>query len=376
MNIYLYGNCQTTALMNMIREDHPDWTAASFDVSQWPNASDQVINAHLERARQADLVIAQPVGAYQGRPGLSTDALRTVMRDGAAMITMPSIVFEGTHGAFTYLPDRLGGFRMDYHNSHTIEMFIRGYHWDDVCLLQGSPGFYSKAFVDGGIEASLTELRHREEMNQTTVKVAPLIDAYCRSMVVMNTMNHPNRFLLSHVLNQIYQAMAERPVAKDQGVDYLPDPFIPPLPTVLAQLGFPDDRPHYSVNGSSLTRTGYLRESLAYYGRLRRDSLVRAFSTARGVGFLAAYHNGRGALAVPSLDLALHRRPLEEGALVSAAFGALFKREPGALEREKHVAAIHHLGLDQWFAILLDAEEFTLRYSAVSAPPAPVSPRE
>ena len=365
MNIYLYGNCQTTALQQMMREDYPDWTIDSFDVSLPPILDDAVIDAHLARARQADLIIAQPVSAYKGHARLTTDLLRTVMRDGASMITLPSIVFEGTHGAFTYLPDRLGGFRMDYHNSHTVEMVLRGYHWDDVCLLQGSPGFYSKEFVESGIDASLTELRHREEVHRTTIHVSPLIAEHCHDLVLMNSMNHPNRFLLSLVLNQIYRAMSLPPGAKSEGVDYLPDPFIPPLPTVLAQLGFPDDRPYVSARGRTWSRTGYLQESMAYYARLRRDVLAQAFAKARGVGFLAAYHNGRGEMAVPSLDVTLHRKPLDADGLVTAAFQVLLKRQPDPPEREKHVAAIHTIGLDQWFAVLVSAEEFARHYKAV-----------
>jgi hypothetical protein len=357
MKIYLYGNCQAHALLKMIREDYPDWSLATADPTTMPMHDDVALQRHYEQIRGADVVVAQPIHNYKGHAELSTDALRAELRGGTELITFPSIVFEGTHGAFSYLPARLSGFHMDYHNSHTIELATRGYHWNDIALLQASPDFYTADFVTGGVEASLGELRHREELAAVTVRVAEIINEYGRSAVVMNTINHPNRFVMARVLNGIYRAMSMPLLAKEQGEDHLPDPIIPPLPTVLAHLRLEDRRPHFEARGRTWTRDAYLRESLGYYGRLLRDDLLRAFVGSRGSVFLEAFHRVPMPLgAIGSAGTV--REPLGPEAVVTEAFVALLKRMPIGSELDEHCAAVQSVGLREWFRILTSSEEY------------------
>lgn len=363
MKVYLYGNCQMPALHAMMLEDYPDWSIDSWEVTICPVVGEAHLQQHFGHVRTADVVISQPLTDYKGNTALSLASLRDALPDRTQLVTMPSIVFEGTHGAFVYMGGRFPAFHMNYHNAHTIDMFVRGYHWDDICLLQASPAFYTEAFVLTGIEASLAELRSREERHQTTVRVAGLIDEHCRSAVLMNTINHPNRFLLARTLNAIYRAMGVPPIAKETGIDRLPNPHIPPLPTVLARLGIADEAPDIRADGIVYTREAYLRQTISYYARLVRTELMNAFAGSRGRMFVDAFH---GTPASAHKAAPASRAPNDPAmmteTLVTEAFAALLKRKPSRLELERHGAAIHSLGLRHWFAALTSAEEFLTLY--------------
>ena len=191
MNIYFYGNCQMTALGQMLLEQYPKWTVSSSTCPRSPPSAKTTLPATSPQPRQADVVVAQPIGEFRNEPQLSTETLRAALPGTTQFITLPSIVFEGTHAAFTYLPDRLDGYYMHYHNSHTVDMMLRGYSWKDIGILQASPDFYSRAFVENGIEASLAALRAREALHATTIRVSPIIGELCHSMIVMNAINTP-----------------------------------------------------------------------------------------------------------------------------------------------------------------------------------------
>ena len=366
MNIYLFGNCQATALAKMITEDHPDWTVDACDVSsldEHPTPEDG--DRHLARVGAADIVISQPVHAWQGVPGLSLAATRGTIRAASQLITFPSIVFEGTHGAFSYMAGRLQGHRMPYHNTHTIDMFTRGYRREDMVLLQNAPAFYTRDFVLSGVAASLAELRGRERHHETTIGVADLIEEACGRSVLMHTMNHPKRPLLARTLNRVYCAMSERQTAREAGEDYLRLPHIPPLPTVLAHLGLKDEAPLVITDdGVSWSREDYLRGSIDYYARLLRPTLLEALSESRGQAFLEAFYETPvkpdDAGKPPPLDIA-H----DVDTLVRSAFAVFLDRTPPDPELAAHVHAIRSIGMHGWLSTIAAAPEFQANFVSV-----------
>jgi hypothetical protein len=147
-------------------------------------------------------------------------------------------------------------------------------------------------------------------------------------------------------------------VAKEAGEDHLPDPIIPPLPTVLAHLRLEDRRPYFEARERVWTRDAYLRESLGYYGRLLRADLLRAFAGSRGSVFLEAFHRVPTPLDAIASAPAV-REPLGPEAVVIEAFVALLKRMPIGTELDEHCAAIQSVGLREWFRILTASEEYS-----------------
>ena len=368
MRIHLFGNCQATVLRKLILEDHPDWTVSALELGTARDFEDETVRLHLERAGKADIVITQPVKAWKGIEALSTEALQASLRPDATLVTIPSIVFEGTHAAFTYLGHRFAGFAMPYHNSHTIDMFVRQYRRADIELLQSSPEFYTRDFVHEGVAASLAELRFKEASNRTTFSVADLIEDACYSSVVMNTINHPKRPLFARVLNTIYRTLSLRPVAREAGVDHLPDPTIPPLPTVLHHLGVADEQPFFDVVGKRYSRERYLAASLAYYSRLLRDDLVAALEISRGHAFLAAFYNATTRLEAAGSPPVADGEPTPLD-VVSSAYSALLGREATQAELDIHIGELKISGLRAWLAAFCRTPEFAVRHVAAGREP-------
>ena len=112
MKLHIFGNCQSTALKAMMLEDHPDWSITTTDVSSDAVLAPEAVARHLADVEQADVIVSQPVKAWKGVHDLSLAAVEAHRRPGSQLVTFPSIFFEGTHGAFTYLQHRLGGYLM------------------------------------------------------------------------------------------------------------------------------------------------------------------------------------------------------------------------------------------------------------------------
>ena len=372
MRIYLYGNCQMTALGWMILEQHPDWHVDSFDVSTLTeDRQDEQLARHFQAVRGADVVVAHPIGDYRGEVALSLETLRDELTAPAKLMTFPSIVFEGTHGAFTYIGERLQGYHMPYHNSHVLEMSLRGYHWDDVCTLLRAPDYYTSDFVSAGIEASLAQLRSRERINRTTIQVSPILDEACRSTVMMNTINHPKRVVLTRVLNEVYGLLGVPRTAKEQGEDYLRFPFIPPLPSLLHHIGAHDDAPEFQVPGRTWTREEYWRGSLGYYARLRRTDLVRCFAGSRGQEFLASFRAIPVGAGTVTEDMLPSTVDAFVQSLVTETFEVMLQREPDQAELSAHGTALRGAGIRPWLTLMLQSPEFKRRFGIDESGPTP-----
>jgi hypothetical protein len=352
----------------MILEDHPDWDVTAGEVMALPNVDEAGISAHFAAARSASVVIAQPIGAYRGISALSLDALRDSLPGNIPLITFPSIFFAGTHGAFQYLNHAMSGYCMHYNNVHSIEMFLRNYRWEDICKLQMSRDFYPASFIDTTFAASLAELQYREEHQGTTIRVSETIRDYGRSILLMHTINHPNRFLLARTLNAIYRALSLAPLAKEHGEDYLGQCILPPLPTVLAHMGLQDHAAEVEVPGRRWTREGYLRESLAYYAGMVQSELTRAFTGSAGAAFLRSLHGAP--MPVSDLQVDAGRVAGQADMLRSLVFGTfqtLLHRAPSQTELQDHSAQIATLGVHGWLEAIVAAEEFSWHYRRVGA---------
>ena len=363
MHLYFYGNCQMPVLGEMLLEQHPCHTVTSCNISEFSaTITREEVGQHLRNVEAADVVISQPISEFRGEPELSLQTLRDAMPSRSTLVTMPSIVFEGTHGAYTYLTGRFDGFHMPYHNSHTVEMALRGYDWQDIALLQASPDFYTAAFVEAGMEASLGTLRGREAVHDTTIKVSPLLEELSRSSVVMHTINHPGRPLMVCVLNQLYAALSIHGAAQEEGPDRLRYPHIPPLPSVLHHLRIAVDTPHMQTAVQSWTREEYLSDSLMFYGRLVRSDLIQALASSRGADFLASFHRGHKPQFEAANGQVVNLPEEAIAALVVDGFGALLERTPAPAEIKSHYDAIRGAGVRRWLEMLTSSREFTRRF--------------
>jgi hypothetical protein len=361
MKLYFYGNCQAGALAKMVLEDHPKWTVDFLDVSSIQSMP-EAVELHLGRIRKADIVVAQPVGHYRGEARLSLDFLRQTLRPSTQLVLFPSFAFEGTHGAFTYLDERLPSLGMPYHNAHTVDMLLRDYHWADIIRFQQSVDFYTAEFVLGGMEASLNTLRAREQQQQTTISMEAIARELCFSTVIVSAFNHPKRIVMARALNEIYRVLAMPRLAKEVGEEHLPNPVIPPLPSVLHHLGIADESPNFVGGLQTWSREAYLKETLSYYERLIRSDLTQAFLRSRGYEFIKAVYHGDGLSGAAAPGQMAHSVSDFVDDLIKDAFTVMMGREPASHELVDHAAYIKSMGAQAWLVVMTNAEEFKRRF--------------
>ncbi len=365
MNIYLYGNCQTTALRMMIAQAQPNWKVSNLDLSTVPVFDDAIVGAHFRRATAADIVVAQPVGTLHGRADLSSYALRASLPPHVTMLTFPSMFFNGLQGCFDYASGHVPIYRSAYHNAHTIEMFLSSYHWQDITTIQSAPEFYTREFVFGRIETALAELRRREHKHQTTIRLSPFLEERCRSELTMNTVNHPKRPALVAVLRDIFKALGLTATVPMAGEELLPLPFYPPLPSVLHHLELADTAPMFLFHNGVVSRAAQIIESLRLYAHFGRKTTRQLFDGSRLETFIEAFRQTPGTPAdVPDKPATLS---LSTDLLVADGFRMLLRRAPADGEVAEHARAIENMGLFKWLSFILESAE----YMALNATPEP-----
>lgn len=367
MKIHFFGNCQTGALRRMLDEDHPGWEVTNHELGTEGDTAPARVAAHVRATEGADVIVAQPVTAWKGVTDLSLKAVEAMKRPGADLVTIPSIVFEGTHPSFCYLRDHFDGAGMPYHEVHTLDMFLRGYRTTEIELLLGSTGFYTARFVHAGMEASLATLRFREAHAGVTVTVSDLMAELGQDRVLMNTINHPRRLLLVEVMRRILRAIGTPPITRVDGEDYLFHPSIPPLPTVLHHLGIADVSPDFVLKGEErLSRGDYLARSIDFYGRGLQADLLYMLRGSRGEEFLAAF-GSRGPYPEPQAKGLPPTVREHARAWLRAMYPAFLGRSASGGEIETHLGGIEAVGLGEWLTAFADSSEIRDRQARLAA---------
>ena len=356
MNIYLYGNCQSTALRKLIVEAQPDWDVANTDISAVPVFTDAIVAAHLARAAAADIVITQPIGSFRDRDELSTDYLRAALPPHVTLITFPSMFFNGLQAAYDYMVGHVPGHRSDYHNAHTIDMFLNGYHWHDIAAVQLSPEFYTRDFVFSWIEASLGELKRRELERQTTVRFSPFLEERCWTEVTMNTINHPKRPALAYVLREIFQILGLHATVRDEGEELIPTPVYPPLPTVLHHLGLSDAAPLMIFPDGVCSRSEHVFGSLRLCAHYGRATIREGYAASRLASFIEAFREA----PLPPIDMGdpTGMLTLAPDMLVRETYRTLLRREASNEDVSYHARAVQVMGVSAWLYAMTESAEF------------------
>ena len=362
MNIYLYGTCQSTALRKLLVEAQPGWDVANTDISAVPRFTDAIAAAHLARAAAADIVIAQPIGTFRGRADLSTDHLRASLPPHIAVVIFPSMFFNGLHAAYDYMTGHFPGYRSDYHNAHTIDMFLNGYHWQDIAAVQLSPEFYTRAFVASRIETALGELQRREVEFQTTVRFSPFLEERCRTEVTMNTVNHPKRPALATMLREIFRVLGLHGTVRDEGVECIPFPVYPPLPAVLSHLGLPDTAPLLAFPDGMCTRSDHVFGSLRLCAHHGRAAVRESYAQSRLAGFIEAYREAP--LSPAGAPDATAMLTLAPDMLVRETYRTLLRREPSAEDVAHHAPRVQAMGVTAWIHAITQSAEFRVLQAA------------
>jgi hypothetical protein len=356
MNIYLYGNCQSTALRKLITEAQPGWTVANTDISAVPVFTDTIVAAHLARAAAADIVIAQPIGAFRDRADLSIDHLRASLPPHVTLMTFPSMFFNGLQAAYDYMVGHFPGHRSDYHNAHSIDMFLNGYNWHDIAAVQLSPEFYNRDFVFSWIDAALADLKRREIDHQTTIRFSPFLEERCWTEVTMNTVNHPRRPALAYMVREIFQILGLHGTVRDEGEECIPTPVYPPLPTVLHHLGLPDATPLLVFPDGVCSRSEHVFGSLRLCAHYGRTAIRAGYAQSRLAAFIEAFR----AAPLPLIDALAPAEMLTfaPDVLVKETYRNLLRREASAEDVSHHARAVQAMGVSVWLHAMTQSAEF------------------
>lgn len=221
----VYANCQGVGLARTLLEN-PEFASRyewlNIDAVQTLGA--QHIPAVLEKVAQADLFIHQPVkGESGGRAKeLGTDFLLTRLKPGAVAYSFPSLYFNG------YFPHLYTLNKMVSPILNHVHDYVIAYGWslglsqETILEVMNHEDLYPVEIAMRLANASLANLRTREDEDGLHVYVSDFIADNFRKMKLFNQFNHPARPVLSYVAEQILSLLgAERPVLDRDGPDYL-----------------------------------------------------------------------------------------------------------------------------------------------------------
>ena len=178
----------------------------------------------------------------------------------------------------------------------------------------------------------------------------------------MNTINHPKRAVLVRLLNRIYRVLQLKPVAREHGEDHLPNPVIPPLPSVMHHLGLPDAEPAFVTGRGTYTRDEYLEQSLLYYRRLLPRDLHHALAFSRGQEFLDAFDKGPDyEHDAPRIMTAADRDQARQW--LQGIFATVLDHPLAEPDLSLHLQAVQEVGVTDWLSHLSDTPVFRARVS-------------
>ncbi|EFH13301.1 WcbI family polysaccharide biosynthesis putative acetyltransferase [Pseudoroseomonas cervicalis] len=297
MQVYIHGNCQSTALRLLLGEAGHGLEIASREVQT--AAMLEEIGTYECQIRAADAVVAQVVSkGYRGETRLSTAWIRQAVRPDARLVVYNGQLFDGYFPQLGYLPE-LRACRMDYHDWHLAELYARGASAEDAVGETGREDFFSAGFAEAHAEASLREAEAREARTLSPpLRLAPVLRAEFRRTCLFHTVNHPSRFLLLEMGRQILAALGLPDTLPTEGPEHLGTTRILPYPALRRHLGlaFGPEARQITVQNRTLPLLDYVGELFETYARQGGPARVAEALRAapRAMAYLEAYHREHG----------------------------------------------------------------------------------
>jgi hypothetical protein len=263
--IYIHGNCQTLAIERILAEIFE--IRKNFIVIS--NAVHNVDLNHLEYVLssivRADYFICQPVKlGYRKTNKLSTEYLKSLLKDSCKVISFPNIFFEG------YFPEQLvfdiNVLNSPCHDYNLLRFYLKGNSVETINHAIKLGDFYKKEDVLYNFNSSLEELQRRELENALDIKVSEIILKEYRENKLFHTINHPTRKMLLYVLEYILQKLDIEVNLPEQGCDPINQFEFPLQPNVYSILKCNFDNPQvYKIRNSTYDRVKYIKTSIDEY---------------------------------------------------------------------------------------------------------------
>ena len=263
--IYIHGNCQTLAFQDIMAE-LPEIRKNFLVIS---NSVHNIDLNHLDYALssivRADYFICQPVkSGYRGTNKLSTEYLKSLLKDSCQVVSFPNIFFEG------YFPEQLtfsiNTLNSTYHDYNLLQLYLKSYSIEHIAQIINSGNFYQKQEVFHNFKSSLEEIQRRESEYDLDIKVSEIILEKYKHEKLFYTINHPSRTMLLHVLKEILQKLELEVDLPEQGCDPINMAQFPLYPSVYNILECNFDNPQiYTFDNQAYNRIEYIKAKIDQY---------------------------------------------------------------------------------------------------------------
>lgn len=349
MNVYIHGNCQALALVELMREVASE-TLQIDGRACYQTDLDQGLQDHIAAVRSADIIVHQPISdGYRGVQELSLGWARENTRPDAILVEFPVIHHSGqmpqifTLGEFT-------GDRMEYHDAHAIDYFLRRLPAEAFVADMLSADFLPSDFARSEAFGATLDLMRRESISSSGITSADLIVPRFHREQPMFTVNHPARNVLAGVANRIL-AHAYRPERiAIEGREPLDAIILTPYPSVATAL-------EYSGSGLPLGQVRYAGEwvdAVSYYGAV--------FETYQDIGYERVKAAAAGSRGISEyLDRFARAKGTAydtDSVLVRQAYSLFLARHPNDDELRDARAFVDERGLTDFLATFPASEEF------------------
>lgn len=268
----VYANCQGVGLARTLLEN-PEFASRyewlNIDAVQTLGA--QHIPDVLEKVAQADLFIHQPVkGESGGRAKeLGTDFLLTRLKPGAVSHSFPSLYFNG------YFPHLYTLNKMVSSVLNHVHDYVIAYSWsldlpqEKVLEIMNHEDLYPEQVATQLANASLGNLRTREDEDGLDVYVSDFLADNFRKAKLFHQFNHPTRPVFVYVAERILSLLGISDEVLDQdGPDYLRAIAVPVYRSThkALSLSFEEDFSLYSTaGGQQLEQAEVVNRFYSYY---------------------------------------------------------------------------------------------------------------
>ncbi len=199
----IYANCQGIALGKTLLEDERfrslyEWSR----IEPVQTLSSSHVEAISNSIAEADLIIYQPVSASNRAEDLSTQKILQQSKDGVKQISIPSMYFDGYFPHLSTM-NGLSSILNLVHDYFIAYAYCRGMSLENCVLMLQSKHLYEKTRSVELCNASIENLRRRENVNKLDIPISSFIEQNYKKHKLFNQFNHPTRRMFEYISAQV-----------------------------------------------------------------------------------------------------------------------------------------------------------------------------